>query len=72
MKMDICKMNNCANYSGRIANKQMNINNNKIDDITDEERRKAEKILNGLTWFGDKESLIKDIVKRQRTIGYTS
>ena len=34
-------------------------------EITDEERKQAEKILSGLTWIGDKEEHIKRIVKEQ-------
>jgi hypothetical protein len=33
--------------------------------ITEEERKKAEKILSGLTWVGDKEEMIENIVKKQ-------
>jgi K+/H+ antiporter YhaU regulatory subunit KhtT len=35
------------------------------DKITDEERKQAGKILAGLTFVGDKEEMIKSIVKKQ-------
>ena len=34
--------------------------------ITDEERKKAEKRLKGLTWYGDEEEMIESIVKNMR------
>ena len=34
-------------------------------EITKEEREKANKILAGLTWIGDKEEMIENIVKNQ-------
>lgn len=34
-------------------------------EITDEERKQAEKILRGLTWIGDKEEMIECIVKHR-------
>lgn len=33
--------------------------------ITNEERRKAEKILSGLSWIGDREEHIENIVKNR-------
>ena len=33
--------------------------------ITDEERKEAQKILKGLTWIGDREEMIENIVKNQ-------
>lgn len=42
-------------------------------EITEEERKKAEKILAGLTWVGDEEAMIEQIVKNQvRRKGYYS
>ena len=35
-------------------------------EITDEERKEAEKRLKGLTWIGDKEKVIEGIVNGMR------